>query len=79
MTQPSPPTTVEDLRKAREAEWGTYVALVPIDLDGVRAFNPGDPVPVTHVTGGVVGDDLVAKTTTKAGRAAAGIDDPEKG
>lgn len=55
------------------AEYGTYVALGPIDIDGARAFNAGDPVPVSHVARGVVAESAVAKTTTQAGRVAAGI------
>lgn len=59
------------------AEYGTYVALGPIEIDGARAFNAGDPVPVSHIERGIVADSAVAKTTTQAGRAAAGIE--EKG
>jgi hypothetical protein len=77
MTQPSPPSTVDDLRKAREAEWGVYVALGPIDIGGCRAFNAGDPVPVSHVAGHVVGEDQVAKTTTKAGQQAVAENTPK--
>lgn len=74
------PTTAAELREAQAAEYGTYVALAPIDLNGTRAFNAGDPVPVSHVDSGVVRADQVAKVTTKAGREAAGIPaDPSKG
>lgn len=69
----------EELRQAQEREYGTYVALEPIDIGGARAFNTGDPVPVSHVERGVVQETQVAKTTTKAGRAAAGIDENTKG
>lgn len=31
------------------AEYGTYVANRPIDANGVRAYNTGDPVPVSNV------------------------------
>lgn len=65
-----PELTVEEYRKAQAAEWGTYVATEPIDINGARAFNPGDPVPVSHVEGGVVLSESVAKTTTKAAQAA---------
>lgn len=71
---PASPSTVAEQRSAQEAEWGTYVALVPIDVYGARAFNTGDPVPVSHVDRGVVREDQVAKTTTKAGRTASGIE-----
>lgn len=77
----SEPTTVEELRKAQAAEYGTYVATGPIDIGGTRAFNLGDPVPVSHIERGVVAADQVVKTTTKAGQAipVAGTDTPEKG
>lgn len=78
MTAPVPATAVE-LREAQRAEYGTYVAVVPIDVGGARAFNPGDAVPVSHVERGVVATDQVAKVTTKAGREAAGIDTEKKG
>lgn len=61
--------TTEEYRKAQAAEWGTYVAVEAIDINGARAFNAGDPVPVSHVTGGVVAESSVAKTTTKAAAA----------
>jgi hypothetical protein len=45
-----------------------------------RAFNEGDPVPVSHVERGVVTRRRRShKTTTKAGRAAAGVPDDPKG
>lgn len=64
--------TAEDHAKALAAEWGTYVALGPIYIDGVRAFNKGHAVPASHVDSGLVSSDEVAKTTTKAGKAATG-------
>ncbi|MEI4273924.1 hypothetical protein TEK04_19560 [Klenkia sp. LSe6-5] len=77
----SEPSTVDELRKAQVAEYGTYVALGPIDINGTRAFNAGDPVPVSHVERGVVGTDQVAKTSSKAGQAiaVAGTDTTPKG
>jgi hypothetical protein len=42
-------TAVEDFAALQAKEYGTYVATSPIFLLGVRAFNPGDPVPVSHV------------------------------
>lgn len=30
-------------------EYGQYVAIAVINIDGVRAFNPGDPVPASTV------------------------------
>lgn len=70
------PDTDDDhlrLNEAQLAEYGTYVANKPIDIRGGRAFNPGDPVPVSHVTRGVVGkadvdkrsDDEAAAATSK--------------
>ena len=79
MTMPTPPQTVEQYSQALRAEWGAYVALVPIFFEGVRAFNAGDPVPASHVESGLVSTEQVAKTTTKAGRAAAGVDENPKG
>jgi hypothetical protein len=63
-------TPDEQLRKEQEAEYGTYVAERPIDIGGARAFNAGDPVPVSHVERGVVSEDDVVKASTKAGKAA---------
>jgi len=70
---------IEAVEKAQEAEYGTYVATVAIDIGGARAFNVGDPVPVSHVDRGVVRAEQVAKTTTKAGQAAAGVVTTSKG
>ncbi len=39
----------EEYRAAQEDEWGTYVATAAIDHSGVRAYNVGDPVPVSNV------------------------------
>jgi len=79
MTAPVP-ATAEELREAQRAEYGVYVAVGPIDINGARAFNAGDAVPTSHVDRGVVLTEQVAKTTTKAGRVAAGIDtDTSKG
>ena len=44
---------------AQAEEYGTYVAVNAIAIDGVRAFNPGDPVPKSHVERGLVSDDDV--------------------
>lgn len=72
----SQPLTAAEYKAAMDAEWGVYVAVVPIDINGARAFNPGDAVPVSHVERGVVLEDQVAKTTTKAGREAAAAATP---
>lgn len=55
------PQTVAEYREAQRAEWGVYVATQPIYIDGVRAFNAGDPVPVSHLENGVVSSDDVEK------------------
>lgn len=65
-------TTAEDARRATEAEYNRYVAKEVIFVDGGRAFNPGDPVPVSHVERGVVRDDQVVGSNTKAAKAATG-------
>lgn len=43
------PQTAEELAAAQELEYGTYRAVTPIFIGGTRAFNPGDPVPVSHI------------------------------
>lgn len=43
------PSDVEALIAAEQAEWGQYVAVRPIFLDGARAFNEGHAVPASHV------------------------------
>lgn len=62
--------TATDYRKALTEEYGMYVAVSPIYFANTLAFNTGDPVPKSHVDRGLVGPDLVAKTSTKAGSAA---------
>lgn len=66
----APAGTVDEVRKAQLAEWGVYVAVEPINIGGVRAFNVGEAVPVSHVERGVVGAEQVAKRGTKAAQAA---------
>jgi hypothetical protein len=43
------PDAVALRRSVQAEEYGQFVATGPIDLDGVRAFNTGDPVPAGHV------------------------------
>lgn len=72
-TQPVEPQPVEAFRKALQEEYGQYVAIAPIDHDGARAYNPGDPVPVANVQKyGYDKDDLVAKRTTQAAKKVTG-------
>lgn len=49
-------------------EYGQFVAVAPIDVDGMRAFNPGDPVPASTVKAHAEWktDGLVAGAKTKA-------------
>jgi hypothetical protein len=75
----SEPTTADDLRQQLAADYGTYVAVVPIDINGARAFNVGDAVPASHVERQVVASHQVARNTTKAGRAATATSDESKG
>lgn len=63
--------TADELRAAQVKEWSQFVAVEAIDIDGVRAFNPGDPVPADHVSRGVVSEDSVARRNTKAAKSAA--------
>jgi hypothetical protein len=48
-------TTAEQYAQQQEQEWTTYVARVPVDYYGQRAYNAGDPVPAS-----AVGDDPTA-------------------
>lgn len=60
---------VEQLRKAREAEYGEYVAVQDIPWGNVKAATPGMRVPTSTVER-LKWDELglVAKRTSKAGR-----------
>lgn len=60
------PTAADDFQAAQEAEYGEYVAVEVIAIDGVRAFNIGDAVPKSHVERGVVAKEQVARRDTKA-------------
>lgn len=60
------PMTVDEYVAAQQKEWGQYVAIHPIDILGARAFNVGDPVPVSHVDGNIVPRDSVVGVNTKA-------------
>lgn len=42
-------SSVEDAQALQAIEYGTYVASYPILVNGVRAYNPGDAVPVSNV------------------------------
>jgi hypothetical protein len=67
VTDPNAPAgTADQYEQAQIAEWTTYVALVPIDFYGTRAYNKGDPVPVSAVDGdaGWVRPEFVAREGT---------------
>lgn len=59
-------SAAEDFAKAQAVEFGTYTATEVIYLDGVRAFNEGDPVPVGHVERKLVSTDQVKKVKASA-------------
>lgn len=61
-----PQAAARALIAEQEAEWGEYVAKETITIDGVRAFNAGDPVPKSHVDSNIVDKSQVAKVGTKA-------------
>ena len=58
--------TAESRREAQRAEYGRYVAKEAIFIDGARAFNAGDPVPVSHVESGAVDKSQVVGASSKA-------------
>lgn len=62
--------TLEGYTDEQRREYGKYVATEAIFIGNARAFNPGDPVPVSHVENGVVRKDQVAGANTKAATAA---------
>lgn len=41
--------SVADAVASQAKEYGTYVATQPIDVGNARAYNEGDPVPVSNV------------------------------
>lgn len=55
----APPATAVEFREQLGKEYGVYVAKAAIDINGSRAFNAGDPVPVSHVQRQVVDRDQV--------------------
>jgi len=66
-------TTGDEVRKAQQDEYGTFVALEPIDHGGARAYNPGDPVPASNVEAhGYLDAGVVARRSTKAAQAVLG-------
>ena len=57
------------LRAAQQHEWNQYVAVVPIDINGARAANPGDPIPASLVESGAILREQVVGTKTKTAAA----------
>lgn len=53
------PATGEELQQAQADEYGRYRAAEVIYIGGARAFNVGDPVPVSHVKNKVVSTSQV--------------------
>lgn len=52
-------TSLEKFQANQVGDWEVYVATEAIDINQARAFNPGDAVPASHVTRGVVRLDQV--------------------
>lgn len=57
------PELTDAFEAAQIKEWSQYVATETIYINGVRAFNEGQPVPAGHVDRGVVEADQVKKVT----------------
>ena len=53
------PATAEELRALQSKEYGQYVAVENIYIDGGLAFTPGHAVPAGHVDSGVVSAEQV--------------------
>ena len=65
MTTPETPVTGEDHRATQVQVYGKYRATEQIKIDGALAFNPGDLVPASHITRGVVDKDQVEDIDSK--------------
>ena len=67
----STPETAEEYLARQDAEWSQFVAVQDIYHNGVLAARVGDPIPASNVSAhGYDEAGLVAKTTTKAAKAA---------
>lgn len=61
------PSPVEDFAAAQATEYGAFVAVETILVDGARAYNVGDPVPASNVAAhGYLKQGLVRKATDPA-------------
>jgi hypothetical protein len=54
-------TELDLYQEAQMREYGVYTATRQIFIGGALAFNPGDPVPVSHVERGIVAVEDVTK------------------
>lgn len=61
MPDPTPQELRAQAQLEAQVEWGTYVATEEILIDGVRAFNPSNAVPASHVESGIVDKAQVRK------------------
>lgn len=67
------PPEAEDRRNAQIKEYGVYVAVEQIYVGNALAYDVGHPVPASNVElHGYADAGLVAKRTTKEGKAALG-------
>lgn len=57
--------TLEQYQAKQVEAWSQYVATGPIFINGVRAFNTGDPVPAGHVRDGLVAASSVTAPEKK--------------
>jgi len=66
-----PRSLLDKYLDGQAAEWNVFVCGPrPINIDGVRAFNPGDAVPASHVTRGVVNHaDVISRDDESGMRA----------
>jgi hypothetical protein len=65
------PQTPAEYEAAIAEEYGQFIAVAPINFDGVLAYQVGAPVPASNVKKyGYLDQGLVAKTNTKAAQKA---------
>ena len=63
MTEPDIYAEARALRAEQVTEWGQYVCgPAPIDINGARAANPGDPIPASLVDSGAILPEQVVRT-----------------
>jgi len=59
--------SLEEFQAHQAAVWGKYVAKDTIFVHGARAFNAGDPVPISHVESGLVDKSQVTTRPVEQG------------